>query len=328
MYYQDNEIPPFKSVFSSILVDYIQLKRANGYKFNSTCCYILLSFDKFIIDNNYTLVTNYNEIVSNWITKYKDKALSTRTHYLNLVYQFMVYASKITGMQLPDKIILKGDYKFVPYIFSNDEIKALLNYCYQQCLTSSNDLKQTKINFYCLLCLYYGCGLRKKEALNLKRKDYNKLTKQITVLNGKNNVSRVIVLSDTINDNLLSLIDFNNYINEDEYLFKESSMNKFRDHILYKLFKEALQNAKIKTRFDGRTQRIHDLRHTFAVNALRKMKDEGMDEYTSLPYLSTYMGHNSISETEYYLRLTYQDYKYVIEKIEQYNIVKEVSYEK
>jgi integrase len=33
------------------------------------------------------------------------------------------------------------------------------------------------------------------------------------------------------------------------------------------------------------------------------MEEKGFDLYTSLPILSTYLGHKSIVETEYYLRL-------------------------
>ena len=54
---------------------------------------------------------------------------------------------------------------------------------------------------------------------------------------------------------------------------------------------------------DGRRPRIHDLRHSFAVEALMRWYREGADVQANLPRLAMYMGHVSIASTAYYLRL-------------------------
>ena len=51
----------------------------------------------------------------------------------------------------------------------------------------------------------------------------------------------------------------------------------------------------------ARPPRIHDLRHSFAVNALRHCYVSGEDVQARLPLLSTYMGHVSVASTHYYL---------------------------
>lgn len=53
---------------------------------------------------------------------------------------------------------------------------------------------------------------------------------------------------------------------------------------------------------DGRRPRIHDLRHSFALQALIRWYREGVDVQSRLPHLSLYMGHVSIVSTAYYLR--------------------------
>lgn len=50
--------------------------------------------------------------------------------------------------------------------------------------------------------------------------------------------------------------------------------------------------------------RIHDLRHTFAVNRLTQWYREGKDVQMLLPKLSTYMGHTHLSHTSVYLTMT------------------------
>ncbi|MFB2799720.1 hypothetical protein ACE1B4_22995, partial [Aeromonas veronii] len=52
----------------------------------------------------------------------------------------------------------------------------------------------------------------------------------------------------------------------------------------------------------SRMPRVHDFRHAFAVEALRRWYEEGRDVQSELPKLSMYMGHVSIISTTYYLR--------------------------
>lgn len=60
--------------------------------------------------------------------------------------------------------------------------------------------------------------------------------------------------------------------------------------------------------------RIHDWRHSFAINSFKQMIDKGMDMYVALPILSTYLGHKTIMATERYLRLTVSMYPYIEKK--------------
>jgi integrase/recombinase XerD len=51
----------------------------------------------------------------------------------------------------------------------------------------------------------------------------------------------------------------------------------------------------------GRRPRVHDLRHSFAVESLLTCYRQGGDVQTYLPKLALYMGHVSIASTAYYL---------------------------
>jgi integrase len=52
---------------------------------------------------------------------------------------------------------------------------------------------------------------------------------------------------------------------------------------------------------DGWLPRIHDFRHSFAVNAMLRWYRSGVEVQSKLPFLSAYMGHVSIVSTYYYL---------------------------
>jgi len=51
----------------------------------------------------------------------------------------------------------------------------------------------------------------------------------------------------------------------------------------------------------GIPPRIHDIRHSFAVNALMRWYNNSENVMAKLPQLSTYMGHVSVVSTQYYL---------------------------
>lgn len=61
---------------------------------------------------------------------------------------------------------------------------------------------------------------------------------------------------------------------------------------------------------DKRTT-IRCLRHTFVVNKMNEWMKAGVDTAVMMPYLSRYLGHSSISETQYYYRTIEQAFAVV-----------------
>jgi integrase/recombinase XerD len=66
------------------------------------------------------------------------------------------------------------------------------------------------------------------------------------------------------------------------------------------LLRQLCHSAAIYTA-EGRCPRVHDFRHSFAVQALLRWYHNGDDVQAKLPFLATYMGHVSIASTAYYL---------------------------
>jgi integrase len=61
------------------------------------------------------------------------------------------------------------------------------------------------------------------------------------------------------------------------------------------------QSAEVRDA-DGRTPRVHDFRHSFAVGSLLRWYRQGADVQSNLPKLAMYTGHVSIVSTAYYLQ--------------------------
>lgn len=294
-------IPDFNSKFKNELKNFIIFKRSNGYKYGENNCYRLLELDKFFISLNTNDLTISQEVVDKWMMQCNEKNKKvTKAKYFTAISTFCEYL-RLNGYEnviQPESPKLKFKSEFIPYIFKDEEIKNIFKNLKDK-LNKSNDLDNNC--FYILITLYYCCGLRRSEALNLAINNYDDINKTITIIDGKNNISRIVCLTDSI----CCLI--NNYLkirkNNGNYLFITNNGKRYNEKKLYYVFHKLLLEVKIPVRYDGKRQRIHDLRHTFCVNALKQMQSKGFDLYTSLPLLSVYLGHKSIVETEYYLRL-------------------------
>jgi integrase len=74
---------------------------------------------------------------------------------------------------------------------------------------------------------------------------------------------------------------------------------------LERIFRRLRVHAGIKRPAADRWQpRLHDLRHTFALDRLIAWYREGADVQACLPLLATYLGHVNVSGTQTYLTMT------------------------
>lgn len=158
--------------------------------------------------------------------------------------------------------------------------------------------------FPVLLRLLYSTGMRISEALALKIKDIDWKNGNLHIWNGKNHVSRLISVSASMKHVLDRYRRTMPFVLDEDYLFHGYDGRSYSYAIVNHVFHQMLTAAEIAPRASGKYPRIHDLRHLFAIRALEQMEQKGYDLYTSLPLLSKYLGHKTIIETEYYIRLT------------------------
>jgi len=86
---------------------------------------------------------------------------------------------------------------------------------------------------------------------------------------------------------------------------------------VYHNFRRFLWQARISHGGRGHGPRVHDLRHTFAVNNLRAWFAAGENVHSLLPALQAYLGHCEIGDTAYYLRLTAESYPHIASRVQR-----------
>jgi integrase len=152
--------------------------------------------------------------------------------------------------------------------------------------------------------LLYGCGFRVGEVLKLRVCDVDLDRGIITVRQAKFRKDRLVPPTLSLVNRLRRYADhFGNRL-PDAIFFPAPSGGPFAHRTVYTVFRGLLMQCGIAHAGRGKGPRIHDFRHLFAVQNLRRWYRNGEDLDAKLPLLATYLGHQHLSGTQRYLHLT------------------------
>jgi integrase len=230
-------------------------------------------------------------------------ACLTKHYTLAGLFRFAIILGYVQRSPMPT-ILPKPPPRRLPYIYSVPVMKRLLH------ATDERLQRGGVINastFRTLLLLLYGTGLRISEALFLKIKDVDLDQQLLTVRETKFYKSRLVPIGDDVTGVLQRYRKCHHRKNlEMDQPFLQNTQAGPIDYqsaqLAFKSIREYI-GLRRPTEFLSKP-RLHDLRHTFAVNRLVTWYKEGKNVQHLLPHLSTYLGHRSIHETRRYLTFT------------------------
>ena len=195
---------------------------------------------------------------------------------------------------------------FRPYIYSREQIRALLDAT--AILTDPRSPLQAQ-TLRVLLLLLYGAGLRAGEALRLRCSDVDLHERVITIWDTKFFKSRHVPIGAALGAALKDYRQRRDTLpqssGEHSAFFASRTGHAISLGRLERVFRRLRAHAGIKRPKTDRWQpRLHDLRHTFALDRLIAWYREGADVQAHLPLLATYLGHVNVSGTQAYLTMT------------------------
>jgi integrase/recombinase XerD len=163
--------------------------------------------------------------------------------------------------------------------------------------------------FRTLLLLLYGTGLRISEALSLTLTDVNLSESLLTIRNTKFFKTRWVPIGPQLNTLLVVYAKVRRKLprlaREESPFFATRDGMALSRRTAGRIFRLLCEHARIRRTDGGRFQpRLHDIRHTFALNRLISWYREGADVQSLLPCLSTYLGHVDVTATQRYLTMT------------------------
>jgi integrase len=155
------------------------------------------------------------------------------------------------------------------------------------------------------------------EALLLRIKQIDLEEGIIHVEHAKFDKERLIPLSSSMLAILRQYYDIMHpHSSPDDFFFVGITRTPYTHHEVYIRFRELLQQACIPHAGRGNGPRIHDLRHTFCCHTLQQSVANGQDMNAFLPILSEYLGHESLTATSQYLKMTAEVYPDILKSVE------------
>ena len=239
---KDNVV--FDSRYADIAEEYITYKQALGFSFGYNDKRHLNRLLKYL----YSQGSKSNPLLfdeSIVINYFKSETNSPRTVHSkqSFIRQFAIFLNNVKGIEAytyPQELI-KTEKNYIPRIFSTDEIIRIFETC-DHLKYDSNSYQYNYLIFPALLRVLYCCGLRLGEALKLKVDDVDLNSGIIVICNGKNNVSRLIPISNSLKEYLI--IYDNNLIRKNDYFFP--TVNGYMNpSTVRKLFHRTLKEANI-----------------------------------------------------------------------------------
>ncbi len=302
----------WKSVLAPMIMQYLEIKHLAGFKYTGQerC---LQHFDHFYYYGGHGDVAFTKHAITPFLYN-QDEAISTWCLKETLIIDFAQFLNdRGYKAYIPEQ---KHEWKrsaYIPHIYTTDERIRFLHAV--DTYPAGHGLYR-EIADPVLFRILIGTGCRLSEALFLHITDYCRDTGTIEIRQSKNGCGRIVPLCESLQTRMCRYIDsFHSGKDENGFLFPGGRKGQPIDmSCIYRRFRDYLLMADIPHTDKG--PRIHDWRHTAAVENLRRWSEQGKDLTVLLPYLSAFLGHTDFRATQYYLRLTAEIYPHLVKKME------------
>jgi integrase/recombinase XerD len=294
----------FSSALAPSLHDYVDLKRALGRRFDNTA-WTLMSLDRFLVARR---LPDLNLLAfQDWCRTHDSAASGVRRARMFDVRNFCLYRRRTEPRCfVPDPSTFPPQHqRLIPRIFSEIDVARLLSAAAAMKRHGLAPLRPEIIRLS--VVLLFTTGIRRGELVNLTLSDYDRTECRLRIRETKFFKSRLLPINASIASEVERYLSArsrrllptapNSKFLWNGRLGDQSYTGAGLQHSLQPL----LEQCGLRT-VAGRLPRLHDFRHSFAVNALLRWYRAGIDVGAKLPLLAAYMGHGSAISTHYYLQ--------------------------
>jgi integrase/recombinase XerD len=293
----------FQSVLSACLEKFLQEKHACGYDYREQTR-ILRHLDDFLLQEGLTRCEFPSSVARNWLAKKAHESARTHRQRITVTRQFARFLLRLGySAYVPDSAFAtRSPSTFVPRMLTDEEIRKFLQAVDSLKATARSPLRHLILPE--VFRLLFGCGFRVREVLKLRVRDVDLQQGIITVRQGKFRKDRLVPPALSLVNRLRKYAAHFENRPPDAIFFPGPEGRPCSLRTIYGLFRQLLWQSGIPHAGRGKGPRIHDARHLFAVRTLRRWYRDGEDLDAKLPLLATYLGHQHLSGTQYYLHFT------------------------
>lgn len=292
------------SRLTPVIEQYLALKTALGRRYAVERA-VLEALGAFLIANDAQDLCH--EIFERWCRTQQDLKSGVRRSRMRIVRNLCLYRRRTEPeCFVPELGLFPPPHQYIrPYIFTEEDVVELIEATGTLLTNRTYPLRSQA--FRMAVALLYTAGLRRGELLRLTVGDYDPQARTLLVRASKFHKSRLLPLSgdgaQELDDYLAARRAHRPDLTTDgaPLLWNGSSvLRSYTGTGFSRVFRALLRKAGIR-KSNGQLPRVHDVRHSFALNALLRWYRAGIDVHAKLPFLAAYMGHVSIASTQYYL---------------------------
>lgn len=286
---------------------------------------VLTLFDGYCMNHPEPVICLKPDTVHRYLGQ-KDVLRSTLQRNESILRSFgkyLVLVLRVEDAYVLPSLIRRCGKTFVPYVFSNEEIRRLFSAADDYKLKVLNKPTLNLVNsIRCIIKVLYCTGMRVSEVCHLKSSEVDLDNRLIHINHAKNDNHRIVTISVSLASEINRYLDETMVHHSTGVYFFDSGSPTNEGHIspkcVYAYFSRYLRMAGIEHKGTGFGPRLHDLRVTFAVHSLRGLTVKCNDVNASLAYLSAYMGHQSLRETQDYLWLDKELFNSTLARMDDY----------
>lgn len=308
----------FKSILASELDAFVYEYRMKGNR-GKTIMEHLRHLDWFLSKIEHKSKELPIEVYENWLESMVAVSDATKYNRASVVRRFIIYLNELGYRSRVPLLPRCNKNDYTPYIYSHEEIANIFKACdnYRDNYVTYDS---RSFAFPVIIRLLYSTGMRIGEALSIKNKDVNFDSHTIKLNVTKNSHERICPINQSLENVLRQYLDYRGRLNceninsPEGYFFVGINGHPTSNRSVHYRFYKIMKSLGIQDSINGGIPRIHDLRHTACVHAMKKLVDNGKDLYCHVGVLSAFLGHARTIDTEHYIRLTREMYPELIKQ--------------
>lgn len=296
--------PSRKSILDDVFEQYLCCRRSLGRLYVGEES-ALRSCARFVSEHGASDLDA--QVFDNWCRSFSTLKAVTRRGRQRAVRNACLYRRRSeAGCFVPDITRFpRSQPHCAPIILTPPQVGRLIQLATQLKATNNSPLYSKVARL--ALVLLFTAGLRRGELTRLTLADVDTEAGLIRIRESKFHKSRTVPLSPgAVNEMRKYMISrlqppFDTTTSSALLCNLSRGQRGYTGEGLWEAIHKLLVQSGIRDP-DGRIPRVHDFRHSFAIQALLRWYRQGADVQTNLPKLALYMGHVSIVSTAYYLR--------------------------
>lgn len=300
----------FRSRLAASIRRYLKTRRALGRAYRGEED-ILRSWDDFLFRHYRKARGVRPEMFQRWVQNMPALTPTVRRNRMRIVRNFLLFhARRYPGTHIPDPSTFpRPSPHQPPRVVTVKEMGRILATADLLPTSHQNPLRAETIRL--ALVLLFCCGLRRGELLRLKIRDFDGNENVLRVEKTKFHKSRLVPLPPSVASEVHHYLAIRRRCGhrpepDTPLLWSNNPLTSQKTYsapgLANNWYLLCLATSVLNER--GRPPRLHDLRHSFAVAALSRWYQQGVDAQSKLPHLATYLGHVTPVSTYYYLHLS------------------------